>query len=142
VRQQWGKLTDDDLTRLSGKTEELAGVLQQRYGYGKDQAEDEIHKWLNSNVSNRSAQKLTDRIGNLKNKKKIEDKIEDQKNKSDDAAGKIGDLKNKKKIEDKIEDQKNKSDDAAGRIEDMKSKIELERKIEKLKKESAAAKGK
>src|SRR5450756_3253647 len=54
VRQQWGKLTDDDLTRMSGKTEELAGVLQQRYGYGKDQAEDEIHKWLNSNVSNRS----------------------------------------------------------------------------------------
>ena len=49
VRQQWGKLTDDDLTRMSGKTEELAGVLQQRYGYGKDQAEDEIHKWLNSN---------------------------------------------------------------------------------------------
>jgi uncharacterized protein YjbJ (UPF0337 family) len=46
VRQQWGKLTDDDLTRLSGKTEELAGVLQQRYGYGKAQAEIEINKWL------------------------------------------------------------------------------------------------
>lgn len=47
VRQQWGKLTDDDLTLLSGKTEELAGVLQQRYGYGKAQAENEIHNWLN-----------------------------------------------------------------------------------------------
>jgi uncharacterized protein YjbJ (UPF0337 family) len=46
VRQQWGKLTDDDLTRLSGKTEELAGVLQQRYGYGKAQAETEINAWL------------------------------------------------------------------------------------------------
>jgi uncharacterized protein YjbJ (UPF0337 family) len=46
VRQQWGKLTDDDLTRLSGKTEELAGVLQQRYGYGKAQAEIEINNWL------------------------------------------------------------------------------------------------
>jgi len=29
------RVTDDDLTRLSGKTEELAGVLQQRYGYSK-----------------------------------------------------------------------------------------------------------
>ena len=48
VRQQWGKLTDDDLTRLSGKTEELAGVLQQRYGYGKAQAEIEINKWLHN----------------------------------------------------------------------------------------------
>jgi uncharacterized protein YjbJ (UPF0337 family) len=46
VRQQWGKLTEDDLTRLNGKTEELAGVLQQRYGYGKAQAEIEIHTWL------------------------------------------------------------------------------------------------
>ncbi|HEY5466463.1 MAG TPA: CsbD family protein [Clostridia bacterium] len=48
VRQQWGKLTDDDFTRLSGKTEELAGVLQQRYGYGKAQAENEINDWLAS----------------------------------------------------------------------------------------------
>jgi uncharacterized protein YjbJ (UPF0337 family) len=48
VRQQWGKLTDDDVTKLSGKTEELAGLLQQRYGYGKAQAENEINKWLNN----------------------------------------------------------------------------------------------
>jgi uncharacterized protein YjbJ (UPF0337 family) len=46
VRQQWAKLTDDDLARLSGKTEELAGVLQQRYGYGRAQAENEINNWL------------------------------------------------------------------------------------------------
>ena len=48
VRQKWGKLTDDDFTRLSGKTEELAGVLQQRYGYSKTQAEMEINNWLSS----------------------------------------------------------------------------------------------
>jgi uncharacterized protein YjbJ (UPF0337 family) len=46
VRQQWGKLTDDDLTQLNGKTEELVGVLQQRYGYGRGQAETEIHNWM------------------------------------------------------------------------------------------------
>jgi uncharacterized protein YjbJ (UPF0337 family) len=46
VRQQWGKLTDDDVTRLSGKTEELSGVLQQRYGYDKAKAETEINNWL------------------------------------------------------------------------------------------------
>jgi len=46
VRQQWGKLTDDDLTQLSGKTEELAGLLRQRYGYGKAQAEIEINNWI------------------------------------------------------------------------------------------------
>jgi len=46
VKQQWGKLSDDDLARLSGKTDELAGVLQQRYGYGKAQAKIEINKWV------------------------------------------------------------------------------------------------
>jgi uncharacterized protein YjbJ (UPF0337 family) len=46
VKQQWGKLTDDDVQGLSGKTEELAGVLQQRYGYGKVQAKIEINQWV------------------------------------------------------------------------------------------------
>lgn len=51
VRQKWVKLTDDDLTRMSGKMEELTGVLQQRYGYGKAQAELEIKEWLHTNGS-------------------------------------------------------------------------------------------
>jgi uncharacterized protein YjbJ (UPF0337 family) len=46
IRMQWGELTDDDVTRLSGKGEELAGVLQQRYGYNRAKAEAEIAKWL------------------------------------------------------------------------------------------------
>ena len=46
VGQRWGKLTGDDLARLNGKTEELVGVLQRRYGYGKAQAEIEINHWL------------------------------------------------------------------------------------------------
>ncbi len=48
VRQQWGKLTDEDLAQLSGKAGELVGVLQQRYGYGKAQAEIEINQWLSN----------------------------------------------------------------------------------------------
>jgi uncharacterized protein YjbJ (UPF0337 family) len=46
VRQKWGKLTDDDLELVKGKRIELAGRLQQRYGYQKDQAEREIDTWL------------------------------------------------------------------------------------------------
>ena len=46
VRERWGKLSGDDLARLNGKTEELVGLLQQRYGYGKAQAEIEINHWL------------------------------------------------------------------------------------------------
>ncbi len=46
VKQQWGKLTDDDVAKLTGKREELSGALQQRYGYGKEKAELEINNWL------------------------------------------------------------------------------------------------
>ena len=46
ARQQWGKLTDDDIQRLSGTTEELTGVLRRRYGYGKAQARMEINNWV------------------------------------------------------------------------------------------------
>ena len=46
VRQKWGKLTDDDLTLINGKREELAGRLQERYGIEKERAESEIDDWM------------------------------------------------------------------------------------------------
>jgi uncharacterized protein YjbJ (UPF0337 family) len=46
VKQQWSKLTDDDIRRISSNTNEFTCVLQQRYGYGKVQAEMEINHWV------------------------------------------------------------------------------------------------
>jgi uncharacterized protein YjbJ (UPF0337 family) len=46
LQHKWGKLTNDDLDVVQGKRNELAGRLQQRYGYAKDQAEREIDMWL------------------------------------------------------------------------------------------------
>lgn len=45
VKQRWGKLTDDDLTALSGKKDELVGRIQQRYGITREQAEKEADEW-------------------------------------------------------------------------------------------------
>jgi len=42
VKQKWAKLTDDDLTLIAGKRDELAGILQTKYGYAKDRAEKEL----------------------------------------------------------------------------------------------------
>lgn len=39
ARQEWGKLTDDDLDKIHGKKEELVGKLQERYGWAKFDAE-------------------------------------------------------------------------------------------------------
>ncbi|MHB1948109.1 MAG: CsbD family protein [Gammaproteobacteria bacterium] len=49
VKQQWGKITDDDITQMKGSFEELAGTIQKRYGYQKDQAEKEIQKFVEQN---------------------------------------------------------------------------------------------
>ena len=45
VKQRWGKLTDDDLTTFGGKRDQLASILQQKYGYARDQAEREISEF-------------------------------------------------------------------------------------------------
>jgi uncharacterized protein YjbJ (UPF0337 family) len=39
IQEQWGKLTDDDLTQLEGNSERLAGRLQERYGIAREEAE-------------------------------------------------------------------------------------------------------
>jgi len=46
LKQQWAKLTDDDIAQMNGKYEELQGCLQKRYGYQKDQANKEIDSFL------------------------------------------------------------------------------------------------
>jgi len=45
VKEKWGKLTDDDLTTIAGKRDQLAGKLQERYGYGREQAERELDEF-------------------------------------------------------------------------------------------------
>jgi uncharacterized protein YjbJ (UPF0337 family) len=46
IKEKWGKLTDDDLIAISGKKDQLAGKLQERYGYAKDQAERELNDFV------------------------------------------------------------------------------------------------
>ena len=46
VREQWGKLTNDDLNLVEGKRTELVGRIQERYGIRRDEAERQIDSWL------------------------------------------------------------------------------------------------
>jgi len=45
AKQQWGKLTDDDLTASAGRRDELAGKVQERYGIAKDAARKQVDDW-------------------------------------------------------------------------------------------------
>jgi len=55
VREQWGKLTDDDVDQIGGKSEQLIGRLQERYGYAKDEAKRQVDEFLRVDERPRTA---------------------------------------------------------------------------------------
>ena len=46
VREQWGKLTDDDVDRVQGESEQLLGRIQERYGVARDEAKRQLDTWM------------------------------------------------------------------------------------------------
>jgi uncharacterized protein YjbJ (UPF0337 family) len=49
IKEQWGKLTDDEIDELEGKSEILAGKLQERYGMKREDAEREVSDFRTRN---------------------------------------------------------------------------------------------
>ena len=47
LKQQWGKLTDDEINQMEGNYDELTGILQKQYGYRKDEVKKEIESFIN-----------------------------------------------------------------------------------------------
>ena len=45
IREQWGKLTDDDLDIIAGKRDQLVGILQRRYGETRDEMERQVREF-------------------------------------------------------------------------------------------------
>ncbi len=41
IRENWGKLTDDDLEEIGGRKDHFLGKVQEKYGMNKDEAEKE-----------------------------------------------------------------------------------------------------
>ncbi|MEZ4682703.1 MAG: CsbD family protein [Caldilineaceae bacterium] len=48
AKERWGELTDNELTQAEGDYEQLVGVIQERYGYERDEAEREVDTWMRS----------------------------------------------------------------------------------------------
>ena len=49
VKQEWSELTDEDLTVIEGKADELADVIQKRYGIDREEAERQIDSFKRRN---------------------------------------------------------------------------------------------
>lgn len=49
VKEQWGKLTDDDLDVIAGRRDQLLGRIQQRHGVARDEADKQVSDWERRN---------------------------------------------------------------------------------------------
>jgi uncharacterized protein YjbJ (UPF0337 family) len=46
LKEYWGRLTDDEIDQVEGRYDRMAGLLQEKYGYSRQAAEDEIRSFL------------------------------------------------------------------------------------------------
>ncbi len=46
VREQWAQIADRDLDKIMGKREQLVGLVQEKYGYTKQKAEQDVDYFL------------------------------------------------------------------------------------------------
>ena len=45
AKERWGKLTDDDLEVVNGRTDQLVGKIQERYGIAREAAQTQVDDW-------------------------------------------------------------------------------------------------
>ncbi len=46
IRTRWGQLTDDELDEIEGSRIKLEGKLQEKYGYSRERAREEVDRWM------------------------------------------------------------------------------------------------
>jgi len=59
AKVRWAKLTDNDLMSAEGNYDKLVGSIQERYGYARERAEDEVNSWLDSVPSGPSSHSMS-----------------------------------------------------------------------------------
>jgi uncharacterized protein YjbJ (UPF0337 family) len=46
IKEEWGDLTDDDLTEAAGERDQLVGKIQSKYGIAKEDAERQVDSFM------------------------------------------------------------------------------------------------
>jgi uncharacterized protein YjbJ (UPF0337 family) len=61
IKVTWGKLTDDDLVKVAGKYEDFIGLLQERYGYTRERAEEEVDRQVADHEPSKTKRRVVTR---------------------------------------------------------------------------------
>jgi uncharacterized protein YjbJ (UPF0337 family) len=51
IKEQWGKLTDDDLKVIEGNRDQLVGKIQERYGIAREEAQKQVEEWKRTHAA-------------------------------------------------------------------------------------------
>lgn len=62
VKQEWGKLTDDDLDVIGGARDKLVGKIQERYGIAREEAQKRADEWLKTVPQDYNRERTTSKI--------------------------------------------------------------------------------
>ena len=49
AQKKWGELTNDELDRVNGNRQQLTGLIQERYGKTREEAEAEVQRFYDEN---------------------------------------------------------------------------------------------
>jgi uncharacterized protein YjbJ (UPF0337 family) len=66
IKVTWGKLTDDDLDQIGGKYDKFIGLLQEKYGYTRERAEEEVNRQTTEHEGTPSKSNVTTPAANVK----------------------------------------------------------------------------
>ncbi|TVQ57583.1 MAG: CsbD family protein [Rhodobacteraceae bacterium] len=48
ARSKWGELTDDDIEKAAGQKDRMVGIIQEKYGIAKHEAEKQVDEWTST----------------------------------------------------------------------------------------------
>lgn len=91
IKEAFGKLTDDDMTQIEGSTDRMVGILQERYGYSKDQAQQEWDKFSKHQSSAVDNAKSTAKSTMDNAKQAVDNFVADTKQKVNRTADSVAD---------------------------------------------------
>jgi uncharacterized protein YjbJ (UPF0337 family) len=66
LQKTWGKVTDDEWEQTKGDSKAIAGILQQKYGYAKEDANDKVSEFMRRYTS-----ETQDRLDEEKSRDKL-----------------------------------------------------------------------
>jgi uncharacterized protein YjbJ (UPF0337 family) len=66
IKKQWGKITDDDMTKINGSYDELVGLIKKLYGNNQNEVEAQVNKLINGFDMNNIKHIMTDSVEAIK----------------------------------------------------------------------------